>query len=788
MAARDVGGARRGLLAAAAMVCCSIVAAADAAELAFRRHDLNSDSAFPSCAVFDVNRDGKADIVCGGFWYEAPGWRRHFLRDVEIIRGRYDDYSNLPLDVSGDGFLDLVSANWRSQKLYWIEHPGKRLGAWTPHVVDTPGPMETARLVDIDGDGRLDVLPNGGDFAAWWEVVAGKPGDKKPGFSEKPGFLGPRWLRHDLPKELAGHGVGFGDINGDGRDDLVGPRGWLEAPADRRSGRWLWHADFELHRDCSIPILVFDVDGDGDNDLVYGRAHNIGLYWVEQVRAAANKKPGFSKKPGFAEKPGFSVTWVRHAIDTSWSQAHSLLLADLDNDGRPELIAGKRYLGHDGRDPGEYDPLAIYAYTFQRDARTWRRQPISVGGRVAFGLDPKATDIDGDGDLDLVAADRSGLFWFANLSIKGDRALATNRPPAAPAYADHTKPLVVRDDSGANPDGPARPVKTPLDWGLRRAHILAGVERAMGELPGPEKRVPLEVKVLKEEGTEHYLRQTITFAAEPGDRVPAYLLIPHAHVGESLRDSQSRLGETRPREERPRAAMLCLHQTTRIGKGEPAGLGGLKNLHYAHELAQRGYVCLAPDYPSFGDYDFNFTAPGRLPSGSMKAIWNNLRAVDLLESLPQVDGERIGCIGHSLGGHNAIFTAVFDQRIKAMVSSCGFTAFHHYYKGNLAGWTSDRYMPRIRTAYGNDPNKVPFDFYELVAALAPRPFFINAPVSDGNFEVGGVKKVVAAAQEVYALRGAKEALRAVYPEVGHDFPDDVRREAYGFLDRALKKP
>ena len=108
-----------------------------------------------------------------------------------------------------------------------------------------------------------------------------------------------------------------------------------------------------------------------------------------------------------------------------------------------------------------------------------------------------------------------------------------------------------------------------------------------------------------------------------------------AVVGESLRDSQSRLGETRPRA----PAMLCLHQTTRIGKGEPAGLGGLKNLHYAHELAQRGYVCLVPDYPSFGDYDFDFAATGRLPSGSMKAIWNNIRGVDLLESLPEVDGD-----------------------------------------------------------------------------------------------------------------------------------------------------
>ena len=115
---------------AAFMLC--LPAAANAADLAFRRHGLNAESAFPSCAVFDVNHDGKMDIVCGGFWYEAPNWQRHFLRDVEVIGGRYDDYSNLPLDVNGDGWLDLVSANYRCRKLYWIEHPGKSLGVCSP--------------------------------------------------------------------------------------------------------------------------------------------------------------------------------------------------------------------------------------------------------------------------------------------------------------------------------------------------------------------------------------------------------------------------------------------------------------------------------------------------------------------------------------------------------------------------------------------------------------------------------------------------------------------------------
>jgi len=728
---------------------------AGAGEPAFRRHDLAPESTYCACAVVDVNRDGRLDVVAGGWWYEAPTWKRHLLREVEMIRGRYDDYSNLPLDVNGDGWTDLVSANYRSQTLYWIEHPGPSLGPWTAHAIEKPGAMETGRLVDVDGDGQPDVLPNAVKFAAWWEVVRSEATD------------GPalRWVRHDLPIEAAGHSIGFGDLNGDGRGDVVTPRGWLEAPEDRRRGTWQWHADFELHRDCGIPILVVDVDEDGDSDLVWGRGHRIGLYWMEQARE------------------GGTARWVPHAIDTSWSQAHSLLWADVDNDGRAELIAGKRYLGHDGHDPGELDPLAIYWYDYDRDARTWHRGLISEGGPAGVGLDPKAADLDGDGDVDLVVSGRSGLFWFENLLVRPPRAEKgsgpicakhppgrsgeldlTPFPPPAPTYDDHAELLVYQDEAGTK-----QRVETPAQWALRRSHVLAGMEMAMGELPDPSRRVPLDVEILGEEDTPKYKRIKLTFAAEPGDRVPAYLLVPNGLEGKA-------------------PAMLCLHQTTGIGKDEPAGLGGRPTLHYAHELASRGYVCLVPDYPSFGDYPFDFRrASDRYASGSMKAIWNNLRAVDLLETHPAVNPDRIGCIGHSLGGHNAIFTAVFDQRIRAVVSSCGFTAFHHYYEGKLAGWTSDRYMPRIRDEYGNDPDRVPFDFYELVGALAPRPFFANSPLDDGNFEVSGVKKVIAGATDVYKLNGAEKKLHAVYPDSAHDFPDPVRDEAYQWLDRWAKR-
>lgn len=299
-----------------------------------------------------------------------------------------------------------------------------------------------------------------------------------------------------------------------------------------------------------------------------------------------------------------------------------------------------------------------------------------------------------------------------------------------------------------------------------RPAILKRMEEVMGPLPGPDRKVPLDVQVLSEEKLDGYVRKKLTYAAEKGDRVPAYLLVPTGREGK-------------------RPAALCLHQTTQIGKGEPVGLNKNLNMHYALELVKRGYVCLAPDYPSFGDYKYDFSKSG-YQSGSMKAIWNNMRGVDLLQSLPEVDGERVAAIGHSLGGHNAMFTAAFDTRIKAVVSSCGFCSFHKYYGGNLAGWSGPVYMPRIASVYGKDPKKMPFDFTDVVTSFAPRAFLAVAPVKDDNFAVEGVRDVIKAAKPVYERLKAADELQARHPDVGHDFPPDDRKAAYEFLDKRLK--
>jgi dienelactone hydrolase len=351
------------------------------------------------------------------------------------------------------------------------------------------------------------------------------------------------------------------------------------------------------------------------------------------------------------------------------------------------------------------------------------------------------------------------LFGVIRAILFAVACLACAAPP--PFYSDKNDLLYYFDGAGRRHE-----VRSKRDWTVRRHDIVANMELVMGALPTrtPE---PLAVEKVEDVRTAAYTRTRLTFVAEKGDRVPAYLLVPHRRKG--------RL-----------PAMLCLHQTTRPGKGEPAGLAGLPNLHYAHELAERGYVTLAPDYPSFGDYEYKFDDP-RYASGTMKGIVNHRRAIDLLVSLPEVDSERIGAIGHSLGGHNSLFVAVFDERIKVVATSCGFNSFRKYYGGNLTGWTSPRYMPRIATVYEKSADKVPFDFTEILGALAPRPVFINAPAGDSNFEVSGVRDCVAAALPVYQrVFHAPDRLIAVHPDTGHDFPPEVRRQAYAFLDRWLR--
>lgn len=326
-----------------------------------------------------------------------------------------------------------------------------------------------------------------------------------------------------------------------------------------------------------------------------------------------------------------------------------------------------------------------------------------------------------------------------------------------------------------NRKGEVRPVKTKSDWLKRRAEIVRGFEAIAGPLPGREKRCRLDMRVDSATNCGSYERWLISYQSEPGSRVPAYLCLPIAAL-----ESRKRF-----------PAVLGLHPTD-MQYGHRVTVEKLRDNYraYAHDLAERGFVVLAPAYPVMANYQPDLKALG-WQSGTLKAVWDNKRGLDLLDATPFVKHGKYGAIGHSLGGHNSIYTALLDERIKVVVSSCGFDSFLDYYDGDPAnwqperGWCQTRYMLRLAD-YRGRLAQIPFDFHELLGALAPRPVFINAPLGDSNFRARSVDEVLKAASAVYRLYGAESNLIVEHPPGGHDFPDPQREEAYRLLEKKLR--
>jgi hypothetical protein len=354
-----------------------------------------SDGPFEAASVCDVDNDGHRDIVSGNYWYAGPDFRQRFkFRSLEPQSGYHDSFHEDPLDVNGDGFVDIVSGGWFGQTLLWCENPaGRRADAdWPVHVIDKPGSIETSRCWDVSGDGHLEIVPNAGGNVVFYQLVRDRNG-RGTG----------RFEKHVVKMGGCGHGLGFGDVNGDGRSDFVIPDGWLEAPENPLNGVWTFHPEFALGS-ASVPILVHDVDGDGLADLIYGHAHDYGLYWVQQQRDDRGQR-----------------TWTQHVIDESSSQYHDMQLVDLDGDGRLELVTGKRYYAHNGHDPGAEDP--VFVRYFRLDGKgTFTAHTIDYGpaGQASgVGIYFWVEDLTGDGRPDIVAPGKEGLYLFRSQKIAG---------------------------------------------------------------------------------------------------------------------------------------------------------------------------------------------------------------------------------------------------------------------------------------------------------------------------------------------------------------------------------
>jgi dienelactone hydrolase len=333
---------------------------------------------------------------------------------------------------------------------------------------------------------------------------------------------------------------------------------------------------------------------------------------------------------------------------------------------------------------------------------------------------------------------------------------------------------------------PLRATSLP-EWKAQAAELRRALDAILG--PMPPGTAPPDARILEEAPRNGYHQLKVSYRADAEEEIPAYLLLPH-----------KRRRTQRPNDPITQSpAIICLHQTVPWGKCEPCGLEpqGNPDLAYARELAQRGFVCLAPDAICFGEryhagdpyahYGDAVAFFGRHPAWSVmgKMAFDVARAADYLQSLPCVNPDAIGCIGHSHGAYGTLFAMLYEPRIRAGVQSCGFTALRSD-PNPERWWRRTALMPRLGW-FEEDIAQTPFDFHHLLALAAPRAQFLSCALADDIFpNTDNIGQIVEEARKVYALHGCPDALDAHVFEGSHRFPEDARRKAYDFLERHLR--
>jgi len=367
--------------------------------------------------------------------------------------------------------------------------------------------------------------------------------------------------------------------------------------------------------------------------------------------------------------------------------------------------------------------------------------------------------------------DRRSVTRFG-IQVWADDFKLLKETPTDPQNCDKKKvipllnELLVYDDEA----GLFQPITKPEHFKKKRQQVIAGMLQGMGRLPARPIRRSLNdfnIRVINTQVRGRYTKKTISFDVAEGEVV-------HALLYEPL--------DKQPGEKRP--GIVGLHPTSQSGK---SSFEGWPLCNFPIELAMQGYIVIVPDYPGFGDSKNHNFDTDRYDSGTIKGVFNHMSCVDLLQRHPDVDPNKIGAIGHSLGGHNAMFLAAFDDRVKIAVSSCGWTPFEYYEtkKGRLKTWALPTYMPPLQTRYNSDHTKFPFDFHEVAAAIAPRVFFSSSPTGDGVFPGWGPKAAAPHIAKFFKARGVEQAFQFHQPRAQHRFPWDARQAAYRSMNDTL---
>ncbi|MFO1022097.1 MAG: VCBS repeat-containing protein [Planctomycetales bacterium] len=346
--------------------------------------------------AFDVNHDGKIDVINGEAWYEAPNWTLHEISKL----GKYDGatgYSQTACwgyDVNADGWTDLIAISFPGVPFHWFENPKNEAGHWKKHEIWHSACNETPQFLDVTGDGKP-------------EIILGSNPEEQMGYLEipSPDKVNAKWqftpvsVEKSIGTHKFYHGLGVGDVNRDGRLDIVIPQGWWEGPEQRNNGPWTFHP-LKLGKDekgdylPAADIYVDDLDLDGDQDIVMSSAHGNGIWWFENV--GSNSEPKYKY----------------HLIDEHYSQTHALHYVDINGDGEKDLVTGKRFYAHGPKgDPDPLGEVVIYWYEIHKtkgQPPKFTPHKIEAGKDTGIGTQFFVGDIDGNKSPDIVLSNKKG--------------------------------------------------------------------------------------------------------------------------------------------------------------------------------------------------------------------------------------------------------------------------------------------------------------------------------------------------------------------------------------------